>query len=65
MALQGGINSIKHVKALYLEVNERELYKKCGLITDIDNFLSQYNFKRVVTRMTCHGWGDALYILDK
>ena len=65
MALQGGIESIKHVKALYLEVNERELYKKCGLITDIDNFLSQYNFKRVVTRMTCHGWGDALYILDK
>lgn len=65
MALQGGINSIKHAKALYLEVNERELYKKCGLITDIDNFLSQYNFKRVVTRMTCHGWGDALYILDK
>lgn len=65
MALQGGIESIKHVKALYLEVNERELYKKCGLITDIDNFLSKYNFKRVVTRMTCHGWGDALYILDK
>jgi len=65
MALQGGINSIKHVKAIYLEVNERELYKKCGLITDIDNFLSKYNFKRVVTRMTCHGWGDALYILDK
>jgi FkbM family methyltransferase len=65
MALQGGINSIKHVKALYLEVNERELYKKCGLITDIDDFLSKYNFKRVVTRMTCHGWGDALYILDK
>lgn len=65
MALQGGIESIKHVKALYLEVNERELYKKCGLITDIDNFLSQYNFKRVVTRMTCHGWGDALYIIDK
>lgn len=65
MALQGGINSIKHVKAIYLEVNERELYKKCGLITDVDNFLSQYNFKRVVTRMTCHGWGDALYILDK
>jgi FkbM family methyltransferase len=65
MALQGGINSIKHVKALYLEVNERELYKNCGLITDIDDFLSKYNFKRVVTRMTCHGWGDALYILDK
>jgi len=62
MALQGGIESIKHVKALYLEVNERELYKNCGLITDIDDFLSKYNFKRVLTRMTCHGWGDALYL---
>ena len=62
MALQGSIESIKHVKALYLEVNERELYKKCGLITDIDDFLSKYNFKRVLTSMTRHGWGDALYV---
>uniref|UniRef100_A0A6C0HS52 Methyltransferase FkbM domain-containing protein n=1 Tax=viral metagenome TaxID=1070528 RepID=A0A6C0HS52_9ZZZZ len=62
MALKGGTESIKNVKAIYLEVNEKELYINCGLITDIDNFLSQYNFKRVLTHMTCHGWGDALYI---
>jgi hypothetical protein len=49
---------------MYLEVNEKELYKDCGLINDVDNFLSQYNFKRVLTKMTTHGWGDALYILD-
>jgi len=65
MALKGAINSIRHVKALYLEVNERELYKNCGLITDVDEFLSKHNFKRVLTNMTIHGWGDALYILDK
>lgn len=64
MALKGATESIKHVKAMYLEVNEKELYKKCGLITDIDNFLSKYNFKRVLTNMTQHGWGDALYIID-
>ena len=64
MALKGAINSIKYAKALYLEVNEKELYKNCGLITEIDSFLSQYNFKRVLTNMTIHGWGDALYILD-
>ena len=64
MALKGATNSIKYAKVIYLEVNEKELYKNCGLITDIDNFLSQYKFKRVVTNMTCHGWGDALYILD-
>ena len=64
MALKGAVNSIKYAKAMYLEVNEKELYKNCGLITDIDNFLSKYNFKRVLTNMTQYGWGDALYILD-
>ena len=64
MALKGATQSIKHAKVIYLEVNEKELYKNCGLITDIDTFLSQYNFKRVLTNMTAHGWGDALYILD-
>jgi FkbM family methyltransferase len=64
MALKGATQSIKYAKVLYLEVNEKELYKNCGLITDIDNFLSQYNFKRVLTNITRHGWGDALYILQ-
>ena len=62
MALKGAIKSIQYAKAIYLEVNEKELYKKCGLITDIDIFLLQYNFKRVLTNITSHGWGDALYI---
>jgi len=62
MALQGATKSLSHAKVLYLEVNEKELYKKCGLIQDIDIFLSTYNFKRVITKMTQHGWGDALYI---
>ena len=64
MALKGATNSIKYAKALYLEVNEKELYKNCGLIADIDTFLLQYNFKRVLTNMTRHGWGDALYIVQ-
>lgn len=64
MALKGATKSIKYAKAMYLEVNEKELYKQCGLIHEIDAFLSQYNFKRVLTNMTKHGWGDALYIVD-
>jgi len=64
MALKGATKSIKYAKAIYLEVNEKELYKNCGLVTEVDAFLSQYNFKRVLTSMTCYGWGDALYILD-
>ena len=65
MALQGATNSIKYAKAIYLEVNEKELYKNCGLLTEIDAFLYHYKFKRVLTAMTCHGWGDALYIVDE
>ena len=64
MALKGAIKSIQYAKALYLEVNDRELYKNCGLITDIDAFLAQYKFKRVLTHISQHGWGDALYIID-
>jgi len=63
MALNGASQSLKYAKALYLEVNEKELYKNCALIDELDAFLSTYNFKRVLTNMTVHGWGDALYIL--
>ena len=62
MALKGATKSIQYAKAIYLEVNETEVYKGCGLMPDIDAFLLQYKFKRVLTFMTQYGWGDALYI---
>ena len=62
MALKGATKCIQHAKAIYLEVNEKELYKKCALLPEIDSFLSQYGFKRVCTKMSKSGWGDALYI---
>ena len=64
LALKGATDTIKHAKVLYLEVNSKELYKNCALINEIDEDLSQFNFKRVLTNMTIHKWGDALYILD-
>jgi FkbM family methyltransferase len=64
LALKGATKSLQYAKLLYLEVNEKELYKNCALIHEIDNFLTQYNFKRVITTMTEHGWGDAIYVLD-
>jgi FkbM family methyltransferase len=64
LALKGASNSIKYAKVMYLEVNEKELYNHGALINEIDDFLSRYNFKRVLTKMTEHGWGDALYVLD-
>lgn len=62
MALKGASEYIQYAKAMYLEVNEKELYKGCGLIGEIDAFLETFQFKRVITNMTPHGWGDALYI---
>jgi FkbM family methyltransferase len=62
LALKGSKSSIKYPKVLYLEVNEKQLYKNCALVEEIDEFLLQINFKRVFTEMTIHGWGDAIYI---
>jgi hypothetical protein len=47
-----------------MEVNEKELYSTGALIGEIDTFLLQYNFIRVATIITQHGWGDAIYIID-
>ena len=62
LALKGGVESLAHADLLYLEVNERELYKGCALVGEIDTFLEAHGFKRIRTEMTQHGWGDALYI---
>jgi FkbM family methyltransferase len=62
MALKGATKYIQSAQVIYAEVNEKELYVNCGLIQDIDEFLAKHNFKRVITNMTRHGWGDAIYI---
>jgi FkbM family methyltransferase len=62
LALKGAQESIKHVKAMYLEVNIEEVYKGGALMGDIDSFLDTHGFERVITYMTHAGWGDALYV---
>jgi hypothetical protein len=62
LALKGAINTLQYAKVLYLEVNIKELYKGCGLMSEIDDFLKGYGFSRAITNMTQHGWGDAVYI---
>ena len=62
LALKGAINYIGNAKIIYLEVNEEEVYKNCGLITEIDQLLSAFGFVRAITEMTSEGWGDALYV---
>ena len=63
MALKGATDYIQNIQAIQIEVNTEELYKDCALIGEIDNFLSNYGFKRVITNIGRNGWGDALYII--
>ena len=62
MALEGSTNILPYIDYIYCEVNIKELYENCALIDQIDSFLLTYNFKRIQTSITKHGWGDAFYI---
>lgn len=59
-ALQGLGQYLKQFDYIYTEVNEKILYYGCALLPELDAFLKDYI--RVRTKMTCHGWGDALYV---
>jgi len=46
----------------YIEVNEDELYKGCPRTKDVDEYLAQFGFVGVETKMTGAGWGDKYYV---
>lgn len=62
LALRGMGELIGHFEYVYLEVNREYVYKECALVTEIDDYLSRWNFKRIETEWTDAGWGDALYM---
>lgn len=62
LAIKGMGNIINNFDCIYLEVNKDYVYKKCCLVSEIDNYLLKFNFKRVETKWTTHNWGDALYL---
>jgi FkbM family methyltransferase len=61
-ALISAGDNIMSADAIYCEVNIEEVYEGCALLTDLDTYLSKYNFTRHSISMTGAGWGDALYI---
>ena len=62
-ALRSMEKYLKYINYIYTEVNEDYVYKNCNLVGEIDEYLSNFGFKRVVTKMAGKaGWGDALYI---
>lgn len=57
---------LDHVKYIYCEVNKKEVYVECARIKEIDDFLSQFGFTRVITKwVPLKGWGDAYYCNTK
>ena len=62
LALLGAEKALKVPKAVYLEVNTEEVYKGCATMDQIDAFLAPLKFRRVETKITEYGWGDALYL---
>lgn len=50
------------IRAVYSEVNFEHVYKDCCLVEDLDEFLGQYGFQRLLTAAPEGTWGDALYL---
>lgn len=60
LALKG--MDLTHIRYVYIEVNEKPLYKGIPLLPEIDAYLLKHDLHRVETKMTDWGWGDAFYI---
>jgi FkbM family methyltransferase len=60
--LKGFGDLLSNIDYVYAEVNSNYLYEGCALVEDLDTYLANYGFTRVLTSMTIHEWGDALYI---
>ena len=45
LALKGLKDTINEFDIIYTEVNEKEIYKECCILEDLDLYLNQYNFK--------------------
>lgn len=61
-ALMGADKILPHIKVIYTKVLTIELYKYCGLLSEIDLLLEYYGFKKIAIEMTENYWGDAIYV---
>jgi FkbM family methyltransferase len=64
MAMKG-LTNWDNIDAVFTEVNYREMYAGCSLISEIDSFLFERGFEKAEEVDTGCGWGDALYVKSK
>jgi len=62
-ALKSMESYLDKIDYIYTEVNSDYVYKNCCLVSEIDDYLSTFGFKRVETKWAgeCR-WGDAFYV---
>lgn len=62
-ALKGMEQYLHTIDYIYTEVNSDYVYKDCAIVSEIDEYLQQFGFKRVETSWCGeYRWGDAFYI---
>jgi len=61
-ALKGFGKYLENIKYIYTEINSGEVYQGNDTIKDLDDYLENFGFERVESRMTPFEWGDAFYI---
>lgn len=62
MALKGMGSLILYFKYLYLEVNMTDTYVGCPHVSEIDEYVAEYGFRRVETgNWVAESWTDSLY----
>jgi FkbM family methyltransferase len=59
---KGAFGTLKNIDYIISEVNRDEVYENCPHVDELDEYLSQFGFKRVETDWAGGIWGDALYI---
>ena len=59
--LRGATESLLSTSYIFIEVNRGETYVDCAKVWEIDRFLAEFGFSRVLTRWW-HLWGDSLYV---
>jgi FkbM family methyltransferase len=59
--LTGAGSQLDFCDYLYIELNRANVYDECAKVEEIDDFLSNHGFKRVITRWW-DIWGDGFYV---
>jgi FkbM family methyltransferase len=61
--LRGAAKTLEHIDVIFTEMNIGEVYKGCGKLNELDDFLREYGFVRVHTiEYSAVGYGDAIYV---